>query len=88
MIRTKFSTNPPSELIDKINDLIDEHFLIMIEQKDGKVFFLRDHWKYLRWNLKATRELIGEGRINLDRFVYLTKKIPIILRPLKRTRFA
>lgn len=70
-------------LIDKINKHLEEDYLIMIEQKHGKVFLLKDHWRYLHWRRDSPRVLIGEGKINQEKFVYITHKIST----LRRTKF-
>lgn len=69
--------------IQKINQLLDEHFLIMLEQKSGKIYLLKEHWRYLNWKKHSPRVLIGEGQLNKENYVYLTHKIST----LRRTKF-
>jgi hypothetical protein len=67
---------PSTELRQQLNKLISEFPCVMIEQKDGKVYLLKEHWKYLRWSA-AKRVLIGKGKISENRFEYLTEKFRV-----------
>jgi hypothetical protein len=73
-----------TSIYQKLNDLIAEHYLVMIEQKDGIIYHLVDHWKHLNWQRKSERVPIGRGQISDKKFEYLTHPFPI---KLQRTKF-
>lgn len=58
----------------KLNALIDKHYLVMIEQVDGRIYHLKDHHKYLNWKRDSPRVLYCKGRISENQFEYLTHK--------------
>lgn len=72
-----------SSIWQRINRHISKFSCVMIEQVDGKVYLLKEHWRYLNWQRSAERVLLGKGRISTNRFEYLTHEFPIY----KRTKF-
>lgn len=70
-----------SDLIETINRLVEKYKFVMLEQRGDKVYFLREHWRFIRFE-QATRVFIGEGQIpdNDKKYVYITEKFPILRR--------
>lgn len=58
----------------KLNRLIEEHHYVMIEQRDGRIYFLKDHHKYMRPERQCPRTLYCKGKISEKQFEYLTHK--------------
>lgn len=58
----------------RLNILIEKFPCVMIEQKNGVVYLLKEHWKHLDWRKNAERVLIGKGSVSERQFEYLTKK--------------
>lgn len=78
MIRKKASIK------ERLNKIISGFHCVMIEQRDGKVYLVKEHWRYLNWKRDAKRELLGEGQISNNRFEYLTKEFLILKRRTKK----
>lgn len=57
----------------QINKLFFIYPCVMIEQKDGRVYLLKEHWRYLNWKRDAEQVLIGKGQISNQQYEYLTK---------------
>lgn len=72
-----------STIWQRLNRHITKFPFVLIEQKEGKVYLLEEHWKYLNPYQDAKRALLGTGKISNDRFEYLNDLFPI----LKRTKW-
>lgn len=70
-------------IYEKINQILAPFPFVMIEQKDGKIYHLKDHWTYLIPQRQAKRVLIGTGRIGPGDFIYITHPFHCY----KRTKF-
>ena len=70
-------------LVEKINALFEDQHIVMLEQKDDKVYLLKEHWKYLNWRRDAPRVFVGKGEITKKDYLYLYEKIPTF----RRTKF-
>lgn len=60
-----------------INDLIRKEFLIMLYVADGKIFWLRKHYRYLnRLQMLKDKVLLGPNSIGLSKgFNYITETL-------------
>ena len=70
---------------ERLNRHISKFPCVLIEQKDGLIYLLIEHWRYLRPRQQAPRILLGKGQISSNKFEYLTDEFPIVL---KRTKFS
>ncbi len=48
-------------VLDKINSLQAQHILVLFVIENGKVFYLPNHYRYLKPLKQAKRELIGKA---------------------------
>ena len=62
--------------LEKINHLQKIHQLILIEVKNGKAYFVIDHWKYLDARKEAKKKLLGPIKLE-DRVYYITQKVKL-----------
>lgn len=77
---------PPLEIQDlgKIHERLNRHLsqfhCLLIEHKDGCVYILKEHWKYLKPFKDAERIKIGKGQISENQFEYLSEE----LKPIRK----
>ena len=65
-----------SEMIQRINKLQRQHNLILLKIDGGKVFYLKDHYKYLRPGHEAPPFLLGPAPKGCkDGLKYITSQI-------------
>lgn len=69
--------------MNELNKIIAVFPFVMIEQKNGKIYHLKEHWKYLNWKQHAERAFVCNGSISNNRYEYLTEPF----RKLRRTKF-
>lgn len=62
-------------LIEKINKAQKRDELILLLVESGKVYLLRNHWRYLQPVKVAKRELLGTVKGMKDRLIYITEPI-------------
>lgn len=62
------------EVKQEINRLLKQEFCLMIEHRDGKVYWLRHHWKHIEWKRDAQRVLLGKSKLP-NQYQYLTDEI-------------
>jgi hypothetical protein len=70
-------------IYQRLNRHISTFPCVLVEHKGGKVYLLKDHWKYLNQYKEPERVCIGRGRVGPKRFEYLTHLFPCF----KRTKF-
>jgi len=59
---------------ERLNRHLSQFHCLLIEHKDGCVYILKEHWKYLRPFRDAERVKVGKGQISENQFEYLTKE--------------
>lgn len=62
-------------VLDKINALQAKHFLVLFVIENGKVFYLPDHYKYLKPEKQAKRELLGKADGLKEGQLYVTHQL-------------
>jgi hypothetical protein len=62
-------------VIQRLNKIIAAFPCVMIEQKEGRVYHLFEHWTHVQPKRTAKRVLIGKGRISNNQFEYITHLI-------------
>jgi hypothetical protein len=62
-----------SKLQAFVNDLIDEFFCRMFEVKNGNVYLVIDHYKYIDYKKNAKRVRLGTT-VSKDGYYYITHK--------------
>lgn len=70
-------------IYERLNRHISEFHCVLIEQVDGNVYLLKEHWKYLKPKIQAERILLGKGRISSKQYEYLTHEFPCFKRQSK-----
>lgn len=72
-----------STIWQRLNRHIEKFPCVLIEHKDGGIYLLKEHWKFLNPYKQCQRLLLGKGRISPHKYEYLTDSFPIY----QRTKF-